>query len=264
MVQPDTRLPAAAPWSHVVHLGFVELSTSIAISHEVRSALPPGVEALITRLRLPAGEVSADALGRMVDSDRLEEASRELADGGAAVIAFACTTGSLIRGPGFDRELVNRMEGATGVRATTTSTALLASLSALGAKRIAVATPYVDELNDLEARFLDAQGFEVAALGGLGIDSDPEIARVPYARTRELVLETVARAQDADAVFISCTNLPTLALLDALEQELGRPVISSVAVTIWHALQLAGIKPSINGAGSLLAGGTPEPLEVST
>jgi maleate isomerase len=87
---------------------------------------------------------------------------------------------------------------------------------------------------------------------------------VPYARTRELVLETVARAQDADVVFISCTNLPTLALLDALEQELGRPVISSVAVTIWHALQLAGIKPSINGAGSLLAGGTPEPLEVST
>jgi maleate isomerase len=254
----------AAPWGDVVHVGFIELSTSIAISHEVPGALPPGVTALTTRLRLPGGEVSADALGRMVDADRLEDASRELADGGACAIAFACTTGSLIRGPGFDRELVDRMEAAAGVRATTTSTALLASLSALGAKRIAVATPYVDELNDLEARFLEAHGFEVAALAGLGIDSDPEIARVPYARTRELVLDTVARAPDVDAVFISCTNLPTLALLDSLEQELGRPVISSVAVTIWHTLQLAGIKPSINGAGSLLAGGTSQPLEVTT
>jgi maleate isomerase len=254
----------AAPWGHVVHVGFIELSTSMAISHEAGDALPPGVNALMTRLRLPDGEVSADALGRMVGSDRLEEASRELADGGASVIAFACTTGSLLGGPGFDRELIDRMEGASGVRATTTSTALLAALSALGAKRIAVATPYVDELNDLEVRFLEAQGFEVAALGGLGIASDPDIARVPYARTRELVLDTAARANDADAVFISCTNLPTLALLDTLEQELGKPVISSVAVTIWHALQVAGIKPSINGAGSLLAGGTPQPLEVST
>jgi maleate isomerase len=157
------------------------------------------------------------------------------------------------------------MESASGVRATTTSTGLLAALSALGARRVAVATPYVDELNQLEAQFLEAQGFEVAALRGLSIGSDPDIARVPYARTRDLVLETVAEADDADAVFISCTNLPTLALLDQLEQELGRPVISSVAVTIWHALRIAGIEASINSAGSLLAGGVAQaPTEVTT
>jgi maleate isomerase len=247
-------MPAALSWNESVRVGFIELSTSITVSAEVPEALPANVKPLLTRLRLPGGEVSADALGRMVDSDRLEQASRELADGGARVVAFACTTGSLIKGAGFDRELVERMERASGARATTTATALLAALSAIGARTVAVATPYVDELNDLEARFLEAQGFEVTALRGLGIGSDPEIARVPYARTRELVLAAVADGGDPDAVFVSCTNLPTLALLDRLVRELGKRVFSSVAVTIWHTLALAGIGSSSAGAGSLLAG----------
>jgi maleate isomerase len=245
-------LPDTLSWNDAVRLGFIELSTSITLSAETAEGLPAGVEALMTRMRLPRGEVSAQALGEMVDSDRLEQATRELADADAAVVAFACTTGSLIRGAGFDAELVERMQGAAPVRATTTSTALLAALSALGITRVAVATPYVDELNELEVAFLEAQGFEVVGLRGLGIESDPEIARVPYERTREL-----ARATDdpsAEAVFISCTNLPTLALLAGLEEELGKPVISSNAVTIWHALSLAGVQPSGNGRGSLLDG----------
>jgi len=245
-------LPETLSWNAATRLGFIELSTSIALSAEAPVALPDGTRPLMTRMRLPGGEVSAKALGEMVDSDRLEQATRELADGAAAVVAFACTTGSLIRGAGFDRELVARMESAAPVRATTTSTALLAALSALGVTRVAVSTPYVDELNDLEASFLEAQGFEVVALQGLGINSDPEIARVPYERTRAL-----ARATDdpsAEAVFISCTNLPTLAVLAELEEELGKPVISSNAVTIWHALSLARIAPSGEGWGSLLDG----------
>jgi maleate isomerase len=241
-------------WNEATLVGFIELSTSLAISAEVPEALPPGVRPLLTRLRLPGGEVSAAALDAMVSSDRLEEAARELADGGARVVSFACTTGSLVRGPGFDRQLVARLEGASGVRASTTSTALVAALQALGARTVAVATPYVDELNELERRFLEAHGFEVTALRGLSIGTDPEITRVPYARTRELALEAFAEAGDPDVVFISCTGLPTLALLDELEQELGRPVISSNAVTIWHALLLAGVEPAADGVGSLLAG----------
>jgi len=240
-------------WNDAVRLGFIELSTSLAISAEVPGALPPGVRPLVTRLRLRDGEVSAAALDEMVSGDRLEEASRELADGGACVVAFACTTGSLIRGAGFDRELVERMERASGVRATTTSSALIAALEAFGARRVAIATPYVDELNELERRFLEANGFEVTALRGLQLDTDPEIARVPYERTRELAREVAAEAE-ADAVFLSCTNLPALAVLDELEQELGRPVFSSNAATIWHALLLAGVEPAADGLGSLLGG----------
>jgi len=250
----DESRPAGLTWNEAIRVGFIELSTSLAMSAEAPEALPHGVRPLLTRLRLPGGEVSAAALDEMVSSDRLEEAGRELADGGARVVSFACTTGSLVRGPGFDQELVARLERASGARASTTSTALVAVLQALGARTVAVATPYVDELNELERRFLEASGFEVTALRGLGIGSDPEIARVPYARTRELALEVLGEGGDPDVVFVSCTNLPTLALLDELEQELGRPVISSNAVTIWHALVLAGVEPAADGVGSLLAG----------
>ena len=143
------------------------------------------------------------------------------------------------------------MERAAGVTSTTTSTALLAALGALGATRLGVATPYIDELNELEARFLESEGFEIVALRGLAINSDAEIARVPYSEVRRLA-QTVAPG--TDAVFLSCANLPTLEVLEELEHELDRPVISSVAVTIWHALCLAGIEAGALGSGSLLAG----------
>ena len=246
--------PADGKWGALGRLGFIELSTSIALSAELPSALPPGVTALLTRLRLPDGEVSVRALERMVSSSRLEEATRELADVEVDVVAFACTTGSLIGGVGFDRKVIQRMERADGVRATTTSTALIAALEALGARSVGLATPYIDELNEIEVSFLRASGFDVKAARGLSVRSDPEIARIPYEHTRELALTVAREAGDADALFVSCTNLLTLALLDPLERELGIPVISSVAVTIWHALLLAGVTPSATGVGSLLGG----------
>src|SRR5215216_4761613 len=102
--------PADGKWGALGRLGFIELSTSIALSADLPSALPPGVTALLTRLRLPDGEVSVRALERMVSSSRLEEATRELADVEVDVVAFACTTGSLIGGVGFDRKVIQRME----------------------------------------------------------------------------------------------------------------------------------------------------------
>lgn len=241
-------------WNDGIRVGLIELSTSVALSAEAPVGLPEGVHPVMTRMRLPGGEVSADALDRMVSSDRLEQATRELADGGASVVAFGCTTGSLIKGAGFDRELVARMEEAAPVRATTTATALLAALRALEVTRVALATPYVDELNDLEVSFLETQGFQVIGMRGLGIGTDPEIGQVPYERTRSLARSV--DSPEAEAVFISCTGLPTLAVLAGLEEELGKPVISSNAVTLWHALSLAGVAPSGDGRGSLLDGRT--------
>lgn len=239
-----------------VRLGFIELSTSEAVSAEIPPALPPQALALITRMRLPGGDASADGLRRMLSAPRLEEACAELADGGCAVAAFACTTGSLLNGPGYDLELIERMRQPGGMRATTTSTALVDGLRAVGASRVAVATPYVPELNRAEQAFLEAAGFEVTVIRGLGVTTDPEIARVPAERLIELVN---AIAGDADCVFISCTNLLTFGLLEGLERQLARPVLSSNAVTLWHCQQLAGLPTPIAGRGSLLSRQPPLP-----
>ncbi len=238
-------------WGSVARIGLIELSTSVTLTAEVTAELPREIGALFTRVSLPRGEATPKSMAEMVESGRLEVAARELADADVGALAFACTTGSLIGGPGFDVELARRLEREAGVPVTTTAGAMLKALEVMGVRRLAVATPYIDSLNDREQDFLRAAGFEVVAIEGLGIEVDREIAEVPP----ETVVALARRvAGDADAVFISCTNLPTLSVLDSLERELDRPVVSSNAVTLWDVMRLAGAAPRLEGYGSLLAG----------
>ena len=238
-------------WGSTARIGLIELSTSVGLTAEAATALPREVGAVFTRVSLPRGEATPDSIAEMVGSGRLEVAARELADAEVGALAFACTTGSLIGGPGFDVELARRLEAEAGVPVTTTAGAMLKASKAMGVRRLAVATPYIDSLNDRERTFLVAAGLEVVAIEGLGIEADREIAEVPP----ETVIELARRvAGDADAVFISCTNLPSLSVLDRLERELARPVISSNAVTLWDVMALAGVSPQLDGFGSLLAG----------
>lgn len=241
-------------WGSVVRIGLIELSTSVALTAEVATALPPQIGAVFTRVELPGGAASPEAIEAMARSERLESAARELGDARVDVVAFACTTGSLIGGLEFERRLSERLENAAGVPVTTTARALLAGLAAIGAKRVGVGTPYVESLNERERDFLVQAGFEVSSIRGLGIESDAEIAEVPEGEVRELARSVAA---SADAVFLSCTNMPTLSVLDDLERELGLPVFSSNAATLWHALTLAGHTPQLAGCGSLLAGRWP-------
>ena len=96
-------------WGSATRIGLIELSTSVTLTAEVAEVMPAEVGALFTRISLPNGEATPESIGSMVNSGRLEAAVRELADGGIAAAAFACTTGSLIGGPGFDVELSQRL-----------------------------------------------------------------------------------------------------------------------------------------------------------
>ncbi len=145
-------------------IGVIDLSTCTSLTAEFQLALPEGVVAVYSRLRLPRGEVSVDALNEMVRSSRVEESGLELSDAGAAAVIFACTTGSLLHGPGFDVALAQRIERATGVRSTTTSTAVVNALHTLDATRICIGTPYVDELDRRERQVVERAGFGVPGI----------------------------------------------------------------------------------------------------
>ncbi len=108
----------------------------------------------------------------MTESPALEAAAEQFAWARPRVIAFACTTGSLVKGPGWDKVLRDRIGARTGIAATTTSTAVLAAFEALGVRRLGIATPYLDELNRREREFFEALGYEVHAIRGLGIRDD--------------------------------------------------------------------------------------------
>jgi maleate isomerase len=138
---------------------------------------------------------------------------------------------------------------------STTSGALVEALQLLGVRRLAVATPYIDAVTDRLASFLAEHEVETVARQGLGLLGN--IWRVTYDEVVEIV-RAVDRP-DAEALFISCTNLPTYDVIEPLERALGKPVITANQVTMWAALRAIG-RDAVGG-GTLLR--TPHRLSVA-
>ena len=157
-------------------IGLIVLDSDRNVVAQHRMLLPERVRIETEPVELKDGIVTNAALAAMFDSDQLEIAARKLAERGAQRLCFCCTSGSLVNGPGWDSILIDRIESAAGVPGSTTSTAVLAALRAIGAHTIAIGTPYIAEVDDRERAFFTQAGFAVAALEGLGCDTDPEIA----------------------------------------------------------------------------------------
>ncbi len=229
-----------------LRLGLIVPSSNTTMESELMRVLPDWISLHTSRIRL----VDVDEWSLAAMEEGVERAALELADAGVDLILFGCTTGSLIGGKGYDRMIADRITSATGIEAVTTSTAVLRALEALGARKISVATPYIDGVNEAERRFLEENGFEVLRIRGLGILRNTEIGRVPPERVLELAKQTFVPG--SDAVFISCTNLKTFSVIGRLESELGKPVVTSNQASLWAALRSLGTDVRISGLGRLL------------
>ena len=231
-------------------IGLITLATDTSVLPEYARAMPEGVAVYPAPIVLPRGEVTAAALAEMLADDQLERAAALLTWADVDVIVFACTTGSLVHGLGWDRELITRIERASGRPATTTTTAALAALRAVGATSLAIATPYIDELNAIERRFFVESGFRVAAIAGLNCATDAEIGRLEP----EDAIAAVERVDspEADAIFISCTNWHCLPAVEPIERRSGKPVVTSNLAGAWDALRRIGIRDGVPGYGRLL------------
>src|SRR5215218_4652847 len=179
-------------------IGLITLASDSGVLPEYARVMPDGVAIYAAPIILPRGEVTPVALAEMVESDQLERAAALLVWTDVDVIVFACTTGSLVHGVGWDREVAARIARASYRAATTTTTAVLDALRALGATSLAVATPYLEELNVIERQFLQASGFTVVSIAGLGCATDAEIGKLEPADAVALV-ERIDTAE-ADAV----------------------------------------------------------------
>ncbi len=173
----------------------------------------------------------------------------KLADAKVDVIAFGCTSGSLIRGLGYDKEIVSRIEKATNTPAVATAGAVVKALKALNVSKISAITPYIDEINILEKKFLEQNGFTVVKIEGLGITDNLKIGGQKL-ETIKRMAELVDTSQ-SEGIFLSCTNLPTVEVVAGLEKKLGKPVISSNTATMWYMLKRLGYKLAVGGYGSL-------------
>jgi maleate cis-trans isomerase len=232
-------------------IGLITLASDTGVLPEYARLLPDGVAGYPAPIVLPRGEVTPEALAEMLEGNGLERAADLLAWADVDVVVFACTTGSLVHGIGWDRELIGRIERAGGRPATTTTTAVLAALRAVGAASLAIATPYMDALNRIERAFFEESGFCVAAITGLACATDAEIGRLDPEDAVALV-ERVD-SPDADAIFVSCTNFHCLPAVDSLERRFGKPVVTSNQAGAWAALRRIGVEDAIPGYGRLLS-----------
>lgn len=165
------------------------------------------------------------------------------------VVAYGCTSGAMIIGE--ETVFARIRESRPGVPCTTPITGAMAAFEALGAKRIALLTPYIDEINQTMRDFIQARGVEVPVMGSFNNENDNEVGRISLASLRAAALE-LGREPNVDAVFVSCTNLRLIEYVEDLEAELGKPVTSSNHAMAWHALRLAGYTEPVPGFGRLM------------
>jgi maleate isomerase len=172
----------------------------------------------------------------------VERCGELLATANVDVLAYGCTTGSLVKGSGYDEEIERRLEETTGIVSVATAASIKRAFDALGVDRIAIATPYEQELDERERRFLEDAGYDVAEIRGLGIRMNTEVGAQPPMRSYRQASDLFKRLSDAvDAIFISCTNYRTFETIPLLEEDTGVPVVTSNQATLWDALRRANV-----------------------
>jgi maleate isomerase len=226
------------------------MASSEVMEPEFYALAPEGVCTLTTRINLP--KMTTAAIKEMLRSRQLEECTRLLARAKCDVILFGGTSCSFLGGPKWELELLERMKTmAGGITVINTAQSSTRALQAVGAKKVVIATPYTDDINEAGVDYFTKQGFEVLQCTGMGYDDDLEIAGIPLAKVYHLVRDT--DMPEAEAVFISCTNLKTLPLIGGLETDLRKPVVSAVQASLWYALKVVGVSGVVSAGGSLFA-----------
>jgi len=239
----DVQFDRGRDWR--ARIGFVLVCTDGVIEGEMFKLAPPGVGVHFTRL--PGSEdVTVENLLAM-ENELEDAASRFVFGKDLNVICFACTSASALIG----EERVNAAltKGAPHAKPTSLIGGVLQALRAFKAKKIVVVSPYLDDVNSLEADYLEGQGFEILEFQGMNLLKDPDIRLVKPDFIREYARKVDCK--EAEAIFISCGGLRSIEIIDVLEQEVGKPVVTSNQAMLWNVLRMAGIEDKIEGYGRL-------------
>jgi maleate isomerase len=221
-----------------------------AMVDDFRSYMPAGVDLVAASTPAPNRTNTVEFGVWLAENGDIEEAGRRLGIRASPdVLAYYCTTVSFVRGAGGDADIARRMTDMTGHPATTTSTAMIAAMRAIGVRRVALASPYMSDVERKLIEFLAAHDIETVNSVALNLPVDHAI--VPQSD----ILAAARRADrdTADAVFISCTGQRLNAHLDDLEALLGKPVLAANQVTSWHALAIGGWANRWRGPGRSLS-----------
>ncbi|MER5391920.1 aspartate/glutamate racemase family protein [Saccharopolyspora sp. NPDC002686] len=232
-------------------LGMIVPSSNTCLEPQTYRILGDRTDVTVHSARTEVTRIGLDQdSDRQFDVSAMRGAGELLATAKVDAIAWNGTSGSWL-GIEHDREITAAITDATGIRATTSSLALLELLRRHDLGRIALLTPYTDDVNDSVAAVYDAHGIEVTSSVGWSLSDNEAFAGVApdelLEPSRKLLREK------PDALVYLCTNLYGAPVVAPLEAEFGIPVLDSVAVTLWHSLVLAGAPLLDPRWGSLLS-----------
>ncbi|MEU6575832.1 aspartate/glutamate racemase family protein [Streptomyces sp. NPDC046805] len=210
-----------------------------ALDRELWRWVPDDVSLHLTRTPFVPVEVSLDLARLVSEHETLGEAVRALTAVEPGVVAYACTSGSFVGGIAGERAMGEAMTRAGEVPSVTTSGALLEALAELGVRQVALVTPYTVSVTRALEEYVAEGGAHVTGCVFMGLTR--HIWKVPYREVVEMA-RTAVRDPGTEALFISCTNLPTYDVIPQLEAELRIPVLSANQVTMWAALRRLGIR----------------------
>ena len=232
-------------------LGFLVPAGTPTVEPEMFEMAPKGVSVHFGRMISRGADGTLNGLeARIVTQiEHLDESVEMLSMIRPDVIALAHTATSYYLGREKEAELTKRLEDRFGLHFITAFGSVIAALNALGIKKIALGTPYDENLTRQGKQNLESYGIEVVNFNWLR--NVRNIFEEPPHRAYRLGKDV--NVPDAQAVFLSGVGLPTVSIVGALEQDLGKPVISSSSAMMWNALRLAGVAPVVAGYGSLLA-----------
>lgn len=245
----EFRTPEKAkrPYGSRARIGLIVPSPNTVSETEFWRMAPEGVTIHTTRMLL--AEKSSDPLKDM--EAYLPRVLEELRGIEVDVVAYGCTASALKTPHEVTRD---EIAGELDLPTVTTMGSVLEAFKVFGVKSVAVGSPYTDDINAAERRYFERQGLTVTADEGVMLFEAQKRGRhmnlVPPDAVEELAVSI--DSPEADAIFLSCSDLATLGSLDRLEEKLGKPVISSAQATFWGALRAAGIEDRIEGCGRLL------------
>jgi maleate isomerase len=216
-------------------IGLVVPANNTVIEPDFNRQLPDGVVSYTTAIDVEGGTEE----GFEGQEKKIKQNGKLLREVNPDVAVYGVTTGSLLKGVGYEDEIESLLADAANAPAIATAASIKRAFDALGIKSIAVLTPYTEEMNTREVAFLEDSGYNVVDIRGQGMDSPAAIGNLsPQSAYREAHR---LNHESADGIFISCTAYRTMDVVNYIQQDLEKPVVTSNGATIWDALRTIGI-----------------------
>ena len=228
-------------------IGFICPSmTAETMIQEFPMVAPDGVALALTCLSIQ--RLERDNIGASLA--KLKEATAELARAKVDVIVLGGSPTVTYGGFGFDKEIIRQMNEVTSIPCSTSQTGAVEGLRRLGAQKIALASPFAEDQNQLLKKFLEDSDFTVTAVKSLSLPVI-DIGAMPAYQSYQLAKEAFRAAPNADAVYMPCAQMPTFNNIGPLEADLGVPVVTSFQAMLWHVFDMLDLREPVTGYGRL-------------